>query len=466
MSGSMRHPTLLPVYTFLRTVEVGVLSNMAESAAKAATNQHHRARSSRPRSKMSNKVEKTRNFAENVNDQGTQEHLAQANTDTYHADTHQANDTSPIEDISFLEKVKFLSISLVLSLALLLKLGGLWLWNSKKYFITKRRDKPPRCLVDASLGHHSYIKLKCILPHCFYIIPDYRSQEPSFGQTFFGTPMVIAVDLRGFGDSEKPVWRRKYCVDELVQELADFITTLGGGESSVVIGHDLGALLGWFLLQSHPKLVKCFISISCPYPNVFWKELPTTALFNLRFIQECQLPFVAEIRMMQQDLAILDQYLSHLPAVSSAQGVVSRETYKSVWMSRLKKKKDPCEIPLMLVLGDSDNSCSLEAAIRSTEEAEKLIIRVIDNAGHFPHQQAPVQVNRLILSFLAVPEGRVGCTSSSPVLSQKGLVNRMFGALTSTVSYGNHVLESVTKRSPLDPPHNHGQNGISIPHYH
>ena len=68
--------------------------------------------------------------------------------------------TSSIVSVSMIEKIKFYGLAIFWGLAALLKLGALWLWNSKKYFVTKRRDRPPRCLVDSLLGHHSYIKLK------------------------------------------------------------------------------------------------------------------------------------------------------------------------------------------------------------------------------------------------------------------------------------------------------------------
>jgi epoxide hydrolase 4 len=48
----------------------------------------------------------------------------------------------------------------------------------------------------------------------------------------------------------------------------------------VLVGHDLGALIGWFLMYSHPDLVSKFVSISCPHPNIYWDELQPTAFVN------------------------------------------------------------------------------------------------------------------------------------------------------------------------------------------
>lgn len=35
-----------------------------------------------------------------------------------------------------------------------------WIWDPKKFFMLQQRDQPPPCLVDNSLGTHSYVKIK------------------------------------------------------------------------------------------------------------------------------------------------------------------------------------------------------------------------------------------------------------------------------------------------------------------
>jgi pimeloyl-ACP methyl ester carboxylesterase len=52
-------------------------------------------------------------------------------------------------------------------------------------------------------------------------------------------------------------------------------------------------------------------------------------------------------------------------------------------------------------MGDGDKSFSLETAVKSTEMEQKLVVRLVNGAGHAPHQQAAPLVNKLILTFLA-----------------------------------------------------------------
>lgn len=54
---------------------------------------------------------------------------------------------------------------------------------------------------------------------------------------------VVALDLKGFNDSDKPLWRSAYKPQTVCQELVQFIKSLGV-HSAIVIGHDLGAEIG------------------------------------------------------------------------------------------------------------------------------------------------------------------------------------------------------------------------------
>lgn len=50
--------------------------------------------------------------------------------------------------------------------------------------------------------------------------------------------------------------------------------------------------------------------------------------------------------------------------------------------------------------GSEDNLCRLDSVVRSTEYCDNYIVKIIENAGHWPHQEMPVEFNRVILKFL------------------------------------------------------------------
>lgn len=62
--------------------------------------------------------------------------------------------------VSLWEKIKLHFLCFVYGVYLIIKRFVKWAWDPKKFFGMTQRDKPPLCLVDNSLGKHSYVKLK------------------------------------------------------------------------------------------------------------------------------------------------------------------------------------------------------------------------------------------------------------------------------------------------------------------
>lgn len=92
---------------------------------------------------------------------------------------------------------------------------------------------------------------------------------------------MIALDLKGFNDSDKPVLRHNYRPNVICEELKDFLDTLKI-KTVTIIGHDLGGLVGWVFALKFPDYVNKFIAISAPHPNYYWSTL-NTALTTKRW---------------------------------------------------------------------------------------------------------------------------------------------------------------------------------------
>ncbi|KAK9710963.1 alpha/beta hydrolase fold [Popillia japonica] len=222
------------------------------------------------------------------------------------------------------------------------------IWDS-----LENRDNPPGCLVDTSIGQHKYVKLKKVKLHYveagnkdqplmlfLHGFPDcwisWRYQVPFFAEYF----RVVSLDLKGFGDSDKPVSRGQYNLETILEELEQFIVALGvsscilvghdignletileeleqfivalGVSSCILVGHDIGALLGWFLTKQNPHLVEKFVSISCSHPNVSWNYLPSNGIHSSNWIKFVQCPGLPELDVMKNDLKIIKDYHQYL----------------------------------------------------------------------------------------------------------------------------------------------------------
>ncbi|XP_008554615.1 epoxide hydrolase 4 isoform X1 [Microplitis demolitor] len=372
-----------------------------------------------------------------------------------------------IVQITLWEQTKLHLLCFIYGLYVIAKCFFKWTWDRKNFFRMHQRDKPPPCLVDDSLGKHSYVKLKGIKFHyvetgekykplllLLHGFPDcwlsWREQLPVLSEHY----RVIALDLKGFGDSDKPTRRRSYRMEVLINELRQFISTLGVDNCSI-IGHDLGGLLGWFMTMLHSEIIDKFVAISSPHPNLYWAELSKNKSFH-KWMHFSRLPFLPEIDALKEDLSIINNTFQHLQAnqkseknyVEAYKYAFSRREdwtgpinyYRNLPFVRVNSN-EPLVNQTLLIVGNSDPWISLESIVRSSEYVLRSNIKVITGAQHFPHQENPDMVNQVILNFF------IGPPVQNEKNNSKSIVSTWLGSLSSTVKYGNQVFDAVHKRT-------------------
>jgi len=80
---------------------------------------------------------------------------------------------------------------------------------------------------------------------------------------------VIAPDLRGYGDSDRPEGADQYRLELLASDILGVLDALDVGSTSVV-GHDWGAALGWGLAALTPERVNRFVALSVGHPGGYF----------------------------------------------------------------------------------------------------------------------------------------------------------------------------------------------------
>ncbi|KAL8028948.1 hypothetical protein ABFX02_14G195800 [Erythranthe guttata] len=77
---------------------------------------------------------------------------------------------------------------------------------------------------------------------------------------------AVAPDLRGYGDSDAPAEASSYSCLHVVGDIVALIETLGGGGAPVLlVAHDWGAMIAWYLCLFRPDLVKAFAALTVPF---------------------------------------------------------------------------------------------------------------------------------------------------------------------------------------------------------
>ena len=102
--------------------------------------------------------------------------------------------------------------------------------------------------------------------------PDYwytwREQMPALAEHF----QVVAIDQRGYNQSDQPEGIDAYSMDKLVGDVKAVVEHFGADQATIV-GHDWGGAVSWAFAMAHPDLVKRLVVLNCPHFNGLQREL-------------------------------------------------------------------------------------------------------------------------------------------------------------------------------------------------
>lgn len=345
----------------------------------------------------------------------------------------------------------------------------------------------PNIMTETRMGRHSYVKLENTKLH--YIEAGNRSNSTvlllhGFPDSWLGWRYqiselseffhVIALDLKGFNDSDKPLWRFEYTPKRICEELRKFLIAISAKSVSIV-GHDLGAIIGWTFAHTNPELVDKFVSVATPHPNLLWDNLPPTSPFNRRWMEFVQLPYLPELEMQRNAERTLKK--CHPNIVKEKMYIGGKngsainnlmEAYKYTfsqmddWRGPLHyyrnfmffriREGEILQFPCMIITGNQDRIHNLDTVVKSGDYCQNASIKIIENAGHAPHQEASTQFNTLLLGFLLGKRISLKPTETNTSPRSQGIMNRFIGTLGSaantTVTIGKNTIISAIPNVP------------------
>lgn len=94
---------------------------------------------------------------------------------------------------------------------------------------------------------------------------SWRHQMEPIAQAGF---TACAVDVRGYGGSDKPEPVKAYSMEALTADIAGLIAALSPDHPAVVIGHDWGAPIAWNTAFLHPDRVRAVAGLSVPHTGI------------------------------------------------------------------------------------------------------------------------------------------------------------------------------------------------------
>lgn len=248
---------------------------------------------------------------------------------------------------------------------------------------------------------------------------SWRHQIPVFATHY----KVVAVDLRGYNESDKPSDVAAYRLTELIQDVKGVIEGLGF-DRCILVGHDWGGAIAWAFAYTYPALVERLIVLNIPHPVCFKAGLRAPQqLLRSWYIFAFQLPLLPEWLIRRNDYQILESVFRGMakhPEAFSDDDIQAYKTaiaqpgaltaainyYRNVFRSSGSTSFDRVlEVPTLMIWGEDDQPLRKELSYGTENYVQDFQIRYIPNCSHWVQHDRPHQVNQYIWEFLSSTTG-------------------------------------------------------------
>lgn len=102
---------------------------------------------------------------------------------------------------------------------------------------------------------------------------------------------ACAIDVRGYGGSDKPHAVDAYAMKEVTADVAGVIEALSPGKPAILFGHDWGAPIVWHTALLHPDKVRAVCGMSVPYTGR--SARPLTEMLHEAFTKQGKFFYIA-----------------------------------------------------------------------------------------------------------------------------------------------------------------------------
>lgn len=267
---------------------------------------------------------------------------------------------------------------------------------------------------------------------------------------------AAAIDVRGYGGSDRPHDVAAYRMEALTADVAGIADALAPGAPAILLGHDWGAPIVWNSALSRPDRFSAVAALSVPFTGV--PKRPFTETFRAAFtakgrffyqewfqeVGPAEREAQADVRdflrrfyyaisgdappgtwpskphgaTLLQDMVDpdpfpewltpddLDYYVAEFEA-SGFFGPISR--YRNHerdfdWLQQFRERR--IEQPALFIGGDKDPATTGFGAIADPiavmrPHVPRVEGHILDGCGHWTQQERPAEVNALLLDWLA-----------------------------------------------------------------
>lgn len=248
---------------------------------------------------------------------------------------------------------------------------------------------------------------------------SWRHQMPALAAAGFS---AWAPNLRGYPPSGIPPARDGCSLPRLVRDVAAVIQATGHAKVRLV-GHDWGGIIAWAFAAAHPELLAQLVVINAPHMQVFREQVWRGGQFlRSSYAGVFQLPWLPEQALSARGHRLLramfrmggrrrafrrediDDYVHTLAQPGALRAALDyyRINMRPGGMDLARRR---VESETMVIWGERDPALGTVLLDGLQRHVPDLRVHRIPDVGHWVQNEAPDEVNRLLLGFFGAPAG-------------------------------------------------------------
>lgn len=230
---------------------------------------------------------------------------------------------------------------------------------------------------------------------------------------------VLAPDLRGYHLSGRPAEQSAYQLHHLVADVAALVQNAGYHRTHLV-GHDWGGVIAWAFAAAHPELLRRMVILNAPHIHIYLKKVRRPPqMLRSWYVGFFQLPMLPEWVLSAGGFAVLRQMFARTPA---RKGAFSKEAIDQ-YIEPLSRSgaltaalnyyranlplgvgetasAAVIDVETLVIWGERDPALGVELLDGLDQFAPHVRVERLSDVGHWVQNEAPEEVNRLLLQFL------------------------------------------------------------------
>jgi pimeloyl-ACP methyl ester carboxylesterase len=249
----------------------------------------------------------------------------------------------------------------------------------------------------------------------------WRRQMPVLADAGF---RVVALDMRGYGQSDAPADVSSYQLDRLVDDIIGVADALGW-RSFDLVGHDWGGIVAWAVAARHPGRISKLVVLDAPHLDVMHDVLrkKPSQLLRSAYVGFFQLPLIPEAILSFADFRLMRRAMTS----TSREGTFSNDEldrYATEWArpGRLRAMLNYYRAllglgrrplgrivpPTLILWGRKDHALDIALARASLALCSHGELAINGDATHWIHREEPQWVNANVLRFLGLQADATG----------------------------------------------------------